>query len=253
MRALKGSAGKDPAVRAVKGSVRYCSFENTRIPPADWLFGGDYISAIDMMALEDWTFSDNLFRNIRGRSGGARAAIFIWVRSRRVTVERNLIVGCDRGIAFGNPGQSTANTAGASLAYVSEGTIRNNMIAHGPDYGIELWHADQIQVLHNSVWRPERNWSRGIRVGTGTSRSEIRNNLVHGKILVEGGQAELRDNLAGRLDGYFVDPASGNLALTSQAVGAIAKGEPLPEVQVDIRGRPRGSKPDLGAWEFQGE
>jgi Right handed beta helix region len=253
VRALKGSAGKDPAVRAVKGSVRYCSFENTRIPPADWLFGGDYISAIDMMAIEDWTFSDNLFRNIRGRSGGARAAIFIWVRSRRVTVERNLIVGCDRGIAFGNPGQSTANTAGAPLAYISEGTIRNNMIVGGPDCGIELWHADQIQVLHNSVWRPERNWSRGIRVGIGTSRSEIRNNLVHGKILVEGGQAELRDNLAGRLDGYFVDPASGNLALTSQAVGAIAKGEPLPEVQVDIRGRPRGSKPDLGAWEFQGE
>ena len=101
-----------------------------------------------MMALEDWTFSANLFRNIRGRSGGARAAIFIWVRSRRVTVERNLIVGCDRGIAFGNPGQSTANTAGEPPAYVSEGTIRNNMIVGGPDCGIELWHADQIQILH---------------------------------------------------------------------------------------------------------
>jgi hypothetical protein len=47
VRAIKGSAGKDPKVRAVKGSVRYCRFENTRIPPAHWLFRGDYISAID--------------------------------------------------------------------------------------------------------------------------------------------------------------------------------------------------------------
>jgi hypothetical protein len=139
VRAIEGSAGRDPNTRAVKGSVRYCAFENTRVPPADWLFGGDYITAIDMMALEDWTFSDNVFRNIKGRRGGGRAAIFIWVRSRRVVVERNLILDCDRGVAFGNPGQSTANLPGERLAYVSNGVIRNNFIAGGPDCGIELW------------------------------------------------------------------------------------------------------------------
>ncbi|HWI56628.1 MAG TPA: right-handed parallel beta-helix repeat-containing protein, partial [Bacillota bacterium] len=120
VRAIKGSAGQDPSIRAVKGSVRSCYFENTKVPPADWLFGGNYIAAIDMMALEDWTFSENVFRNIRGRDGGGRAAIFIWVRSRRVVVERNLILNCDRGIAFGNPGQSTANLPGKPLAYVSD-------------------------------------------------------------------------------------------------------------------------------------
>ena len=35
VRAIKGSAGRDPDIRAVKGSVRYCHFENTKIPPAD--------------------------------------------------------------------------------------------------------------------------------------------------------------------------------------------------------------------------
>jgi len=34
------------------------------------LFGGDYIAAIDMMALEDWTISDNVF----GTSEDATAA-----------------------------------------------------------------------------------------------------------------------------------------------------------------------------------
>ena len=138
VRAIKGSAGKDINVRAVKGSVRYCVFENTKVPPADWLFGGDYISAIDMMALEDWTFSENVFHNIKGRNGGGRAAIFVWVRSRRVIVERNLISGCDRGIAFGNPGQSTANKPGEKLTYVANAIIQNNMITGGADCGIEL-------------------------------------------------------------------------------------------------------------------
>lgn len=249
VRALKGSAGKDPSVRAVKGSVRYCQFENTKIPSADWLFGGDYISAIDMMALEDWTFSDNIFRNIKGRNGGARAAIFIWVRSRRVVVERNLIVNCDRGIAFGNPGQSTANTAGEQLVYVAGSIIRNNFIAGGPDCGIELWYARGLKIHHNTIWRPERNWARGIRVGTGTALADIANNLVHGEIRLEGGQAELRNNLAARLDDYFVDPSSGNLALTSSATNAIDRALPLAEVKDDIRQRQRPNPPDLGAWE----
>jgi hypothetical protein len=253
VRAIKGSAGQDPGVRAVKGSVRFCQFENTKVPPTNWLYGGNYIAAIDMMALEDWTFSDNFFQNIKGHSGGGRAAIFIWVRSRGVVVERNVIVNCDRGIAFGNPGQSTANQNGERLIYVADGTIRNNFIAGGADCGIELWYADRIKVLHNTIWRPERNWSRGIRVGTGTANTEIVNNLVHGEIRLEGGEAKLRGNLAGRLDNYFVDPASGNLALKAAAIGAIGKGEALPGVTNDIRRLPRTRQPDLGAWEFDSE
>jgi hypothetical protein len=250
VRAIKGSAGQDPNIRAVKGSVRYCAFENTKVPPAEWLFGGDYISAIDMMALEDWTFSDNFFRNIKGRNGGGRAAIFIWVRSRRVVVERNLIIDCDRGVSFGNPGQSTANLAGERLVYVSDGVIRNNFIAGGADCGIELWYAEGIKVFHNTIRRPERNWSRGIRVGTGTSRTEIVNNLVHGEIRREGGEAVLRQNLARRLDDYFMDPASGNLALTRLATEAIDRGVPVADVPKDIRGNARHGRPDLGAWEM---
>ncbi len=249
VRAIKGSAGQDPEVRAVRGSVRFCVFENTRVPPADWLFGGDYIAAIDMMALEDWTFSDNVFRNIRGRTGGGRAAIFIWVRSRRVLVERNLILDCDRGVAFGNPGQSTANLEGERLVYAADSVIRNNFIAGGPDCGIELWHADGIRVIHNTIWRPETNWHRGIRVGTGTTRTEIVNNLVHGEIRLEGGTARLSHNLTGRLEGYFSDPTSGDLGLTGAATGAVDQGETGLGVTHDIRGQPRDARPDLGAWE----
>jgi hypothetical protein len=108
-------------------------------------------------------------------------------------------------------------------------------------------------VLHNSIWRPEENWSRGIRVGTGTTRTEIVNNLVHGEIRLEGGEARLSHNLAQRLEGYFVNPEAGNLELTAEATGAVGQGKPLPEVTEDIRGRPRSNRPDLGAWESRVE
>lgn len=251
VRAIKGSAGQDPNVRAVGGSVRFCDFENTKAPPADWLFGGDYIAAIDMMALDGWTFSDNVFRNIKGRNGGGRAAIFIWVRSRNVAVERNRIVDCDRGIAFGNPGQSTANEPGAQLAYVSEGVIRNNFISGGADCGIELWHVEGIEVLHNSIWRPERNFGRGIRIGAGTTNATVLNNLVHGGIQLEGGQARIDSNLAGRLETCFVDPAAGDLRLRAAAEQAMDRGAALPSVPRDIKGAPRKRAPDLGAWEAE--
>jgi hypothetical protein len=206
-----------------------------------------------MMALDNWSFSDNIFRNIKGRKGGARAAIFIWVRSQHILVERNLLVDCDRGIAFGNPGESTANREGERLVYVADGTIRNNFVAGGPDCGIELWHTERIRVHHNSISRPEENWNRGIRVGTGTRDSDLVNNLVHGEIQFEGGEARLRNNLAGRLDGYFVDPARGNLVLTAKAENAIDRGVTLPDVAEDIGRRPRRTPPDLGAWEYSAD
>jgi len=250
VRAIKGSAGQDPGVRAIKGSVRFCDFENTKIPPADWLYGGDYIAGIDMMALEGWTFSDNTFRNIRGRNGGGRAAIFIWVRSQKIVVERNLIVNCDRGISFGNPGQSNVNQPGGALKYVSEGIIQNNLIAGGADCGIELWHAEGIKVRHNSVWRPDQNWGRGIRLGKGVAQTEVVNNLVHGGIQVEGGEANIHHNLARHVDGYFVEPSTGDLSLTAAATGAIDQGVILHETPYDMRGLSRKKESDLGAWEF---
>jgi hypothetical protein len=250
VRAIKGSAGNDPTIRAVNGSIRYCDFENTKTPPADWLFNGDYISAIDMMALERWTIDHNTFRNIKGRNGGGRAAVFIWVRSRNVRVYSNLIINCDRGISFGNPGQSTANKPGEQLTYVANSTIQNNMITGGADCGIELWHVDGIKVLHNSTWRPERNFNRGIRIGAGATNTLVQNNLIHGGIQIEGGSAQVTNNLAKHLDRYFTNPETGDLSLTSTATEAIDAAIPLDQALLDIRARNRVGKPDLGAWEL---
>jgi hypothetical protein len=87
----------------------------------------------------------------------------------------------------------------------------------------------------------------------GTTRTEIVNNLVHGEIRFEGGEARLSHNLAARLEGCFVDPEAGNLELSAAATRAVDQGVPLPEVPEDIRGRHRVGHPDLGAWESKND
>ena len=248
-RAIKGSGGRG---RAQGGWIRYCHFENTKIPPAHWLFGGNYISAIDMMALDGWIISDNVFKNIKGRTGSARAAIFVWVRSKNVTVQRNLIVDCDRGVAFGNPSASSSQVAGGEY-HVQESICRNNFILPGPDAGVELWWTGGVKIYNNTIWRRDES-GRGIRFGSRNKNVHIANNLVRGAIAQSGDGVGLKvrpeNNVTGRLENYFVDPFAGDLHLTPQAAAALDAGIPLREITDDFDGRARDAHPDVGAAEF---
>ncbi|MCC6443309.1 MAG: right-handed parallel beta-helix repeat-containing protein [Armatimonadetes bacterium] len=247
-RHIKGTATDDRKPME-GGLVRYCRFENTRIPDRRWLFEGDYVSAIDMMFLKDWTFADNTFKNIKGANGGGRGAVFIWNQSRNVLVERNTFIGCDRSIAFGNPSEPTNYVPGTLHNY--DGIIRNNFITAGAGKGIELVWLDNVKVYHNTVYCPDPN-GLGIHYFRKISRLDLANNLVRGRIEGEG-EAALRGNVAGPLEGYFVDPLNGDLHLTAKAAGALKKAVPLPSAREDIDGEKRGKPADVGADERQGE
>jgi pectate lyase len=248
VRAIKGTASRDQK-HLVGGSVRSCKFENTKVPDSSWLFQGDYISAIDMMYLKDWVFSDNVFYNVRGANGGGRGAIFIWNQSRSILVERNVFVGCDRSISFGNPSEPTLYEPGTLHNY--DGMIRNNFIVAGHERGcgIEVIWADNIHVCHNTVYSPSPKY-RAIRYFQKISRLHIANNLVAGGIFGEEG-AQSEGNFTGDLDGYFVSPAVGDLHLTARALEAFGKGIPINCVLEDIDGYPRKIPPDVGADEWQ--
>ncbi len=245
-RAIKGTASSDREP-VVGGSVRFCTFENTKVPDPSWLFDGDYVSAIDMMFLKDWVFSDNVFRGIRGATGrgGGRGAIFVWNQSRDLLVERNLFVDCDRSIAFGNPSEPTNYEAGTLHVYDS--TIRNNFIVVGAGKGIELCWVDGVGVYHNTVYSPNPQ-RRGIHCFQRIHRVHLANNLVRGRLEYEG-DVRAEGNVVGELEGYFVDPQEGDLHLTTRAASALGKGVPLPAVAEDIDGEPRRSPPDVGADE----
>jgi hypothetical protein len=245
-RAVKGTATQDRKYME-RGSVRHCHFENTRVPDPSWLFKGDYISAIDMMYLDHWTFADNVFKNIKGANGGGRGAIFVWNQSRNVLVERNLFMNCDRSIAFGNPSEPTNYVQGTLHNY--DGIIRNNAIVGGADKGIELVWLDNVKVYNNTVYCPNPQ-RRAIHYFQRINRLHVANNLVRGRMEGEG-DVILENNVVGLLDDYFVDPEAGDLHLTEAATLALGKGIALPLVQDDIDGEERGEQPDVGADEHR--
>ena len=204
-RKIKGSAGSQgyciPNMTIINNY-----FEDTQIPvESDHMdtFEGDYIAGIDMMVLDGAVISDNKFFNIKGKNDGARGAIFIWVGSKNITAERNVIVNCDRGICYGNPGNTSVD--GGNIPYfVDGGVIRNNIISNPKSHGIELAHTNNIKVHNNIVFR-ESGYDENARGITETSMSEeksskgliINNNIVCGAINAKA--ADIKNNITGKI------------------------------------------------------
>ena len=259
-RMIKGSKGNnDYLVKSMTITNNY--FEDTQIPVAsDHMdtFDGDYIAGIDMMALDGTVISDNKFVNIKGMNGGARGAIFIWVGSKNVTAERNVIVNCDRGICYGNPG-NTSVEGGNLPYYVDGGIIRNNFISEPVSHGIEIAHTNNIKIYHNTIYRSDET-GRGISETSmsGEKLSKgliIANNIVRGKISVQACDAvNIKNNMTYKTDKidpeYFTDITTGNLRLTAKSAGHINKAALLPEVPEDIDGKSRRLQTCVGAYEY---
>ncbi len=245
-RMVKGTGGEHEPV--VGGSIRYCHFENTKVPPKSWLFDGDYISAIDCMRLVDWTISDNSFRNIRGANGGGRGAVFVWVDSKNVVTERNVFVGCDRSIAYGNPSGSNQDP---QSYHNTGGIIRNNFVVAGADKGIEICWANGVKVYHNAVladvgkgWGIHYHWNELRDV-------HVANNLVRGRLLGDAAGVMVEGNLTrGIENGWFRQPQEGDLHLTAAAKAAMNVRSRLPECSEDFDGEARSANADVGADEY---
>jgi hypothetical protein len=229
-------------LRPTGGEVRYCLFVNDRPSPRSDLYSGDYIGGIDIMSAREWTVADNIFVDIRGQRGQGRGAIFFWINGENVTAERNTIVGCDRGICFGNP----ATPLGKSW-HMAGGIIRNNFIACGAGEGIEVCRAKDVLVAHNTIWMRQPK-ERAVRFHVATPGCRLVNDLIRGTIEAPS-ENKGEGNILGALDGWFNWPEIGDLHLTSKAKGAIGKAKRLPEVLEDFDRQRRKVDTDVGADE----
>jgi len=234
--------------------VEYCFFINDRPKrygddPADTpqTFGGDYIGGIDVMYASGWSIADNVFVGIRGRTGSARGAVFLWVDSRDCVVERNVVVDCDSGICLGNSFKPP------EVAFHCTGVVvRNNFVTRAPENGILADFTRDCAILHNTVHDPDSRHGRLIRLVHDNDGLRVENNLLSGPgpLIETVSQVTLRNNLSRDLTAAFVAADEGNLRLTAAATAAIDRAEPLAEVPADIDRTPRGAHPDLGAHEF---
>ncbi|HYF51878.1 MAG TPA: PKD domain-containing protein [Planctomycetota bacterium] len=244
-RGIKGTLGVGTLVDG--GLVQYCWFENTKVPPTTWQSGGDYITSVDCMVLNNWTFADNMFMNIKGANGGGRGAIFVWVDSRNVTVERNAFIGCDRSIAFGNPS--------GTPPHMTNGLIRNNFIRKGADTAIEVCATDAnygVRVYNNTIWTDDPTFGNAIHCLYDIIKADIRNNIIRGRTYGDLSRVAKSNNVeSGIASNWFVNVTTDvDLHLTANATPVINTAVPLVDVPSDFDGNSRGAQPDCGADEL---
>ena len=235
---IKGTSAGDGADN---GRVQCSLFEYTAGVGPQFYIGG-----LDIHEGNGWVVNDNIFKNIASPSVSlAEHAVHFWSASADNTVERNLIINCDRGVGFGLG--SSPNEGGI---------IRNNMIYNDGtgifnDVGIGLETSPNTKVYNNTIYIEypnaiEYRFSR-------TTNVEISNNLTNQSIQSrDGGQAELKTNFTNALENWFVELSAGNLRLNSNNVSVVDQGTTLAEVTMDFDQTPRaqGNQFDLGAHEF---
>ena len=146
---IKVSASQNQSSYCDGGIVENCLIEYTDRARSS------YTNGLDALAVRDWIVRNNTFRNIRGPEGQiAGPTILFWQNSIDSLVERNRILNCDIGIAFGNPSGPTQYARDGETVYDHQGgIIRNNFIYRNQigDVGISVNKAKDYKILNNSV------------------------------------------------------------------------------------------------------
>jgi len=211
------------SIRPAGCRIEHCLFYNDRPKqfsddPADTAenFGGNYISGIDAMYARDWVISDNVFWNIRGRTGTARGAVFLWFESEGCVVERNIIVDCDSGICFGN-----AHRPEGVPIHAVRCVARDNFLARVPENGILVFHTRDCEIVYNTIHDPASRLGRLIRAGGENEGLLVAMNLLDGPEprIESTGKMRFEGNIAGRFSHLFVDARRGDLRLRESLPG----------------------------------
>lgn len=260
---IKANIGPVGRPTPENGIIEYCYFEQNKPIPLGRpdSKGGDYTGGIDCHKVKNWIIRDNVLINIHGAKGGADAAIFIWNHSSGTTIERNLIIGCDNGIAAGNPGNPTnfEKFSKDEQYHHKGGIIRNNLIfAPNDRLGIEAFRAPVLKIYNNTVVS-ETASARAIRYGKDVRGLEIVNNIIVGGIQVledaEGEVKQSGNNMDASLE-WFVNAQEGDLRLTEAGKKALNAANGVEDVSVedvsdDFFGNSRPSeKIDSGAQQL---
>ncbi len=246
---IKVSVG--PGRKYSDGGVLACSrLQYTEHAPSG------YTNGIDVLAGKDWIIRDNEFVRIRGPQGQlGGSAILCWKNSINTVVERNLIVDCHKGIAFGNPHPGTAYRRNAEARYDHQGGIvRNNIIVRTSDgdTGIEFNRARDFKCYHNTVYLVSSTVTWAIEYRFPETTGEIGHNLTNLQILRrDGAHAVLQHNITDARSDWFAALAAADLHLTGLAHPAIDGAPLLSIVADDFDGQQRGNdlRVDIGADE----
>lgn len=236
---IKGSSTEN----GLHNSIVQCSlFEYTEEIGPQWYIGG-----LDIHGGHSWIVRDNVFKHIESPSQAvAEHAVHFWDNCSDNTVERNVIIDCDRGIGFGLG--SSPNDGGI---------IRNNMIVNDGsgifnDVGIGIESSPNTKIYNNTVHVAYQN-AIEYRFET-TTNVEIANNLTNRPITSRNdGVANLSNNYIEAETSWYMDATTGNLRLVTLNPNVHDQGTDLSGVvdyDIDQLQRPQGDAYDIGAQEY---
>ncbi|MBN1992497.1 MAG: right-handed parallel beta-helix repeat-containing protein, partial [Anaerolineae bacterium] len=209
----------------------------------------DYTNGISAHNAHRWTVRDNDWYRIRTPGNAATPTILFWSGSADTVVERNLLVNCYQGIAFGNADHGPGDHTG--------GIVRNNFIYASQlhDSVIEMVHATGWVVAHNTALLLNPNgltW--GMEARYPDTSGTFAYNLSNMTIWVDRDGAGGIDtgNVVTAQSSWFANPAQADLHLVADATQAIDQAAARPDITNDFDGdlRPNGSAPDAGADEY---
>jgi len=209
-----------------------------------------YTNGISAHQAHGWIVRDNEWYRIRGNEGPTGPTILFWSGSSDTVIERNLLVDCYRGIAFGNPGHEGIDHSG--------GIVRNNFIYSSleHDVAVEMVHAQDWLAAHNTaiLLNPSPGLTWGMEARYSESQGTFAYNLTNMDIWSDrdGATATMAGNVTNAQTSWFTNVVSGDLHLVATATAVIDQAASLADITDDFDGdaRPIGSAPDVGADEY---
>jgi hypothetical protein len=242
----------DPQVKPPRDcSIEHCLFFNDRPKrfeddPTDTpeSFNGNYIGGIDVMYADGWTIRDNVFFGIRGRTGEARGAVFLWHDSADSVVERNVIVDCDTGICLGN-----SHRGPGTKIHCRRCVVRNNFVTRCPENGILADYTEDCLIAHNTVHDPTSRLKRLIRLVHDNKGLAVVNNLLSGPPMRVETTSPVRfeGNVTRDVAEWFVDVAQGDLHVRGNLAAETGRVTSIAQVPEDFDREPRRPLTDVGA------
>ena len=235
--------------------IQFCLFYNDRPKrfeddPTDTpeTFKGNYIGGIDVMFADGWTISDNVFAGIRGRTGEARGAVFLWHDSKDCIVERNVIVDCDSGVCLGN----SSRGEGTEI-HCYRCIVRNNFVTRCPENGILADYTQDCLIAHNTIHDPSSRLKRLIRLVHDNPGLVVVNNLLSGPPMRVETSSHIRSqgNITADLGLQFADSTRGDLHWRLSDPDLSIRVDSLEQVPQDIDKQPRRQQTDAGADQWR--